>query len=186
MRVSNYPIDQYVPIKCCGFTQELPKVYIKWHMGVAEWYQWFTYALNCQFHYQSEFPVYVTSLAKPLGSPAATFFSLKGRYVSMKAMESQWFHWQWNNNKTKGSRGFTVHTVDSTHHMHSTWKTTKVYRRMEQQNKRISILTKHFKQRKLWVDQSKSIWYAVEQYGERTERNIGTHIDNGPPAVMHS
>ena len=43
-----------------------------------------------------------------------------------------------------------------------------------------------FKPRKLWVDQSKSVWYVVEQYGERTEQNIGTRVDNGPPAEMHS
>ena len=43
---------------------------------------------------------------------------------------------------------------------------------------------KRFKQRKLRDDQSENIWYAVEQYNERTEQNIGTRIDNGPPAVM--
>ena len=51
---------------------------------------------------------------------------------------------------------------------------------------RICILTKRFKQRKLRVDRSENIWYVVEQYDDRTEQNVGTHIDNGSPAVMHS
>ena len=42
------------------------------------------------------------------------------------------------------------------------------------------------KLRELWVDPSESVWYAVEQYGEGTERNVSTCIYNGPPAVMHS
>ena len=53
-------------------------------------------------------------------------------------------------------------------------------------NKGIFILTERFKQRKLRVDPSKNVWYAMEKYDERTERNIGMCIDNGPPAVMHS
>ena len=51
----------------------------------------------------------------------------------MEAMQSWWFHWQWNNNETKDLRGFAVHEVDSRCHTHSAKKTTKVYRRMEQQ-----------------------------------------------------
>ena len=32
------------------------------------------------------------------------------------------------------------------------------------------------------IKQSESIWYVVEQYGEKTDRKIGYE----PPAVMHS
>ena len=42
------------------------------------------------------------------------------------------------------------------------------------------------KQRKLWVDLSERVWYAVEQYDERIEQNIVTCIDNGHPVGMHS
>ena len=43
-----------------------------------------------------------------------------------------------------------------------------------------------FKWRKLAVDPSKSIWYVVGQYGERTEQNVGMQADSGPPAGIHS
>ena len=36
------------------------------------------------------------------------------------------------------------------------------------------------------IDQSKSVWYVIEQYGERGKRNIGTSIGDGPPTMMHS
>ena len=36
------------------------------------------------------------------------------------------------------------------------------------------------------IDWSESVWYAVEQYGEKTDQNIGTHVGYGPTAVMHS
>ena len=112
---------------------------------------------------------------------------LKGQCIGMEAMQFRWFHWQWNHNKTKGLHGFTVHVVDSRHHMHSTWKTTKVYRRMEQWKQMYLYFNEIFvKWRKLWVDPSESVWYAVEQYSERTERNGGMRVDNGTPAVMHS
>ena len=32
-----------------------------------------------------------------------------------------------------------------------------------------------------WID---TIWYAVEQYGEKIDRNVGTRIDYEPTAVM--
>ena len=35
------------------------------------------------------------------------------------------------------------------------------------------------------IDQSESIWYVTEQYGERTEWNIGKGVGDGPPEVMH-
>ena len=38
------------------------------------------------------------------------------------------------------------------------------------------------KRRKLQVDPSKSVSYAVKQCNERTEWNVGMRIDNGPPA----
>ena len=58
---------------------------------------------------------------------------LKGQCVSMEAVQLQWFHWQWNNKETEGLCDFTVHAVDSRCHTCSTWKTTKVHRRMKQQ-----------------------------------------------------
>ena len=57
---------------------------------------------------------------------------LKGQCSGMKAIQFQWFHWQWNHNETKGLHSFTVHVVDSRRHTRSTCKTIKVYRRMEQ------------------------------------------------------
>ena len=42
-----------------------------------------------------------------------------------------------------------------------------------------------FKQRKLQIDPSENVWYVLEQYGKRTQQNVGMHIDNGPPPVMH-
>ena len=36
------------------------------------------------------------------------------------------------------------------------------------------------------IDQSKSVSYAIEQYGERTEQKICICIGDGPVAVMHS
>ena len=46
-------------------------------------------------------------------------------------------------NETKGLRGFTVHTVDSRRHIHSTWKTTKYTEGCGSENKHICVLTKH-------------------------------------------
>ena len=119
---------------------------------------------------------------------SATFvYCLKGQCVSMEAVQSQWFHWQWNHNETKGLRGFMVHAVDSRHYMRSTWKTTKVYRRMEQWKQTYLCFNETFvKRRKLRVDPSESVWYAVEQYSERTQQNVGMHVDNEPAAGMHS
>ena len=113
-------------------------------------------------------------------------FNLKGQCVGMEAVQLWWFHRLWNNNKTKGLHDFTAYALDSTHYTCSTWKTTKVYGRMEQRKHMYLILTKCFKQRKLWVDPSKNVWYVVELYGKRTKRNVGMCVDNGPPAVMHS
>ena len=45
--------------------------------------------------------------------------ALKGQCVSMEVMQFRWFHWQWNHNETKGLRGFTVHTVDSSQTSHA-------------------------------------------------------------------
>ena len=36
------------------------------------------------------------------------------------------------------------------------------------------------------IDPSESIWYALEQYGEKTDRNLGMSFGHEPPAVMHS
>ena len=36
------------------------------------------------------------------------------------------------------------------------------------------------------IDQSKSISYAVEQYGEKTDQNVSMHVGCEPPAVMYS
>ena len=38
----------------------------------------------------------------------------------------------------------------------------------------------------IYIDQSESVWYVVEQYGEKSDWNIGMHIGCGSPAVMHS
>ena len=96
-------------------------------------------------------------------------YRLKGQCVSMEAVEFRWFHWQWNHNETKGLPGFTVHAVDSRHHMCSTWKTTKEHRRMEQWKQMYLCFNETFvKWRKLRVDLSESVWYVVEQYSERT------------------
>ena len=55
--------------------------------------------------------------------------------------------------------------------MRSNWKTTKVYRRMKQQKRMYLYYNETFvKQRKLRIDPSESVWYVVEQYGERTKR----------------
>ena len=35
----------------------------------------------------------------------------------------------------------------------------------------------------VYIDQSEIVWYAVEQYGEKTEWNIGMRVGDGP---MHS
>ena len=106
----------------------------------------------------------------------------------MEVVQSQWFHWQWNNNETKGLRGFTVHVevglADVT--CAQLGRLQKYTEGWSSENTHICILMKCFKQRKLQVDPSEKFWYAEEQYDERTEQNIGTHVDNGPPAVMHS
>ena len=106
---------------------------------------------------------------------------LKGQCVGMEAMQSQWFHWQWNNNETKDLHGFIVHANVAHTQLGRPQKYTEGW---GNENKRIN---KTFvKRRKLWVNLSESVWYVVEQYGKRTERNISTHIDNGPPAGIHS
>ena len=112
---------------------------------------------------------------------------LKGQCVGMEAIQSPWFHWQWNHDETKGLRGFTVHVVDNRRYMQSTWKTTKVYRRMEQWKQMYLCFNEAFVvQRKLRVDPSETVWYAVEQYSERTQQNVGTGVENGPFTGMHS
>ena len=38
----------------------------------------------------------------------------------------------------------------------------------------------------VYIDWSESVWYAVEQYGEKADPNIGMRIGYGSPAVIHS
>ena len=96
-----------------------------------------------------------------------TIAVLNGQCIGIEAMQFRWFHRQWNHNETRGLRGFTVNAVDSRRHTCSTWKTTKVYRRMEQWKQTYLCFNETFgKRRKLRVDLSKSVWYAVEQYSE--------------------
>ena len=104
----------------------------------------------------------------------------------MEAVQFQWFHWQWNHNETKGLRDFTVHVVDSsqTSHTLNLEDHKSIQKGMEQWKQ--TYLCFNIKWRKLQVDKSKSVWYEVEQYSERTERNVGTGINNGPPTGMHS
>ena len=38
------------------------------------------------------------------------------------------------------------------------------------------------------IDLSESVWYTLEQYGEKTDQNLGmsASFGHGPPTVMHS
>ena len=38
----------------------------------------------------------------------------------------------------------------------------------------------------VYIDQSKTVWFAVEQYGEMTDQNVGMHVGRDPPAVMQT
>ena len=97
---------------------------------------------------------------------------LKGQCVGMEAVQFWWFHWQWNHHETKGLCSFTVHMVNSRRHTRSTcWKTTKVYRRMEQWKQMYLCFNETFvKWRKLRVDPSESVWYAVKGQSETLAR----------------
>ena len=88
------------------------------------------------------FTLYHSSLLFIVNLQTLVKLHLKGQCIGMEAMQSWWFHCQWNHNETKGLH---VHTVDSRCHTRSTWKTRpqKYTERWSSENKRIWVLTKH-------------------------------------------
>ena len=53
-------------------------------------------------------------------------------------------------------------------------------------NKRICVLTKHLLSGESYKLIQAKVFDVLEQYSERTERNIGMQDNNGPSAGMHS
>ena len=82
---------------------------------------------------------------------------LKGQCIGMEALQSWWFHWQWNHNETKGLHGFTVHGVDSRHHTCQLGTPQKYTEGWSSENKRICVLTKH-----LWLSEQKPDMFALK------------------------
>ena len=98
------------------------------------------------------------------------FRQFKGHSLGIEAMQ---LHMPSQPVKSLRKRNFTiiywVHNWNSRHWINN-----------------VRAITMLFLSYNVCIDWSESVWYAVEQYGEKTDQNAGTHVGYGPTVVMHS